>query len=300
MAGTLAYQLFNNGRLKEIEKEAVARLGKCELCPRKCRVNRLLNEKGVCRIGRMAMVASFGPHFGEEPPLVGQFGSGTIFFSYCNLLCNFCQNFEISHGGEGERVNPFELAGIMMDLQKAGCNNINFVTPSHVIPQIIEAVGIALEKGLNVPLVYNTGGYDEVDSLKLLEGMIDIYMPDFKFWDRDAAQTACHAPDYPDVAREAIREMHRQVGDLVIENGIAVKGLLVRHLVMPEGKAGTRKVARFLSREISKETYINIMAQYRPCGNAYEVPWLARRITLQEHDEALQMAREEGLKRIVW
>ena len=296
----MAYQSYYNGRLNTVKTEAIARLGNCMLCPRRCKVNRLANETGVCRTGRLAKVASFGAHFGEEPPLVGHFGSGTIFFSHCNLLCNFCQNFDISHEGVGEEVFANDLAALMLELQKAGCHNINLVTPSHVIPQIVEAVEIAVEKGLAIPLVYNTGGYDEVDSLKRLEGIIDIYMPDFKFWDADVAEITCHAPDYPEVTREAIREMHRQVGDLVIINGIAVQGLLVRHLVMPEGKAGTREVARFLAREISEDTYVNVMAQYRPCGNAYEVPWLSRRITRMEHEEAIKMAREEGLKRIVW
>ncbi len=224
-----------NGTLKEKINLIYALLEKCSLCPRSCGVNRLEDEKGVCKTGRKAMVSSCNAHFGEEAPLVGKNGSGTIFFTNCSLLCNFCQNYEISHFGHGYEVTDEELAKMMISLQNKGCHNINFVTPSHVVPQILSALELAVKKGLNVPLIYNSGGYDNVETLKLLEGIFDIYMPDFKFWDSKIAERTCHAPDYPEVARKVFLEMHRQVGDLVIDkNGIAKSGLLVRHLVLPK------------------------------------------------------------------
>lgn len=273
-------------------------LRNCRLCPRNCEVNRLEGEKGMCRTGRLAVVSSYNPHFGEEDPLVGTNGSGTVFFTNCNLLCVFCQNWEISHLGEGSEVSAKTLAGMMLTLQKRGCHNINFVTPTHVVPQILDALGHAAADGLEVPLVYNTSGYDSVESLRLLDGIFDVYMPDFKFWDAGMSRKYLKAPDYPERAREAIREMHRQVGDLVLdENGIAQKGILLRHLVMPGGTAGTREIMRFIAREISPDTYVNIMDQYRPCGNAYSYPPLDRLITRYEYEEALTAAREEGITR---
>jgi len=254
---------------------------------------------GFCQTGRLAVLASFGPHFGEETPLVGRSGSGTIFFSHCNLMCIFCQNYEISHGGEGVPINAQQLAGIMLDLQGRGCHNINFVTPSHVIPQLLEALPLAVENGLQVPLVYNCGGYELVTALRLLDGIVDIYMPDFKFWDSDVAEQFCGARDYTERAREAFLEMHRQVGDLQLDsNGIALRGLLVRHLVMPFGLAGTKSVLDFLATSISKNTYINIMDQYRPCGGAVGKSSIGRRITADEYREALQIAKEVGLTRL--
>lgn len=285
-----------SGRLKE--KIAAARniLKSCTLCPRKCRVNRLTGETGVCKTGEKAWVSSFGPHFGEERPLVGRNGSGTIFFTHCNLLCIFCQNYEISHQGDGDEVSDDTLAKIMLSLQNSGCHNINFVTPSHVVPQILSAVDIAVGYGLSVPLIYNSGGYDKVETLKLLEGVIDIYMPDFKFRDPAVARATCHAEDYPEAARLALKEMHRQVGDLMTDDsGIARRGLLVRHLVMPDGLAGTREVMRFIAAEISKNTYVNIMSQYRPCGRADEIEALNRRPTRSEFNAALKIAKEEGI-----
>ncbi len=244
------------------------------------------------------MVSSFTPHFGEEDPLVGTDGSGTIFMTNCNLLCVFCQNWEISHLGEGSEVDSKTLAGMMLQLQRLGCHNINFVTPTHVVPQILDALAYAVDSGLNVPLVYNTGGYDSVGTLKLLEGVFDIYMPDFKFWDPEMARRYLKAPDYPDRAKDAIREMHRQVGDLALnDKGIAQKGVLLRHLVMPEGVAGTREIMRFIAREISPDTYVNIMDQYHPCGKASKYPPLDRCITHDEYEEALRAAREEGIRR---
>ena len=292
-------EAHRTGKLVESIKKVYKILESCHLCPRECEANRLEDGKGICRTGRSAMVSSYNAHFGEEEPLVGTHGSGTIFMTNCNLLCVFCQNWEISHLGEGSEVSSQQLAGIMLYLQKLGCHNINFVTPTHVVPQILNALPHAIEKGLNVPLVYNTGGYDAVKSLKLLEGIFDIYMPDFKFWDSEMARKYLKAPDYPERAREALREMHRQVGDLVTdENGIAFRGILLRHLVMPGGIAGTREIMRFIAREISANTYVNIMDQYRPCGNAYRYPPLNRSITDSEYEDALKAAREEGITRL--
>jgi putative pyruvate formate lyase activating enzyme len=292
-------EAHRTGRLTESIRRSYEMLGNCRICPRECGVNRLRDEKGVCHTGRLAMVSSYSPHFGEEDPLVGTNGSGTIFITNCNLLCVFCQNWEISHLGEGSEVSSEALAHMMLQLQGLGCHNINFVTPTHVVPQILDALRHAIEGGLNVPLVYNTGGYDAVATLKLLEGIFDIYMPDFKFWDPEAARRYLKAPDYPEKAREAIREMHRQVGDLMLdEKGIALRGVLLRHLVMPGGLAGTREIMRFVSREISPDTYVNIMDQYHPCGNAAKYPPLDRRISRDEYEDALSAAREEGISRL--
>lgn len=292
-------EAYRNGRLQQSIGRSLRWMAKCTLCPRFCRVNRIEGEVGFCRTGRLAVLASFGPHFGEESPLVGTNGSGTIFFSHCNLLCVFCQNYEISHGGEGVPVTAGQLANVMLDLQKLGCHNINFVTPSHVIPQILEALPAAIEQGLEVPLVYNCGGYERVPALRLLDGIVDIYMPDFKFWEPKVAEQLCDAPDYPKRAREAFQEMHRQVGDLKLDaKGVAHCGLLVRHLVMPDGMAGTKQILQFLATEISRHTYVNIMDQYRPCGGAVGKPHIGRRITHDEYDEALRMARNAGLTRL--
>jgi len=290
---------FEKGLLRDHIEKAYTILESCTLCPRKCRVNRLADEKGICKTGKKALVASYNPHFGEEAPLVGSNGSGTIFFSHCNLLCNFCQNFDISHYGYGTEVNDENLAHTMLTLQRNGCHNINFVTPSHVVPQILSALDIAVQKGLNVPLVYNSGGYDRVETLRILEGIFDIYMPDFKFWDPKVSEMTCNAPDYPEIAREALIEMHRQVGDLILdENDIAQKGLLIRHLVLPNNLAGTREIMKFIAEKISKNSYVNIMAQYRPCGNASEIEELNRHPDTNEFREAIRMAEEEGITRL--
>ncbi len=298
MTNPIYLETFKNGLLQEKIKQAYNLLENCSLCPRKCGVNRLEDEKGICKTGKKAMVSSYNAHFGEEAPLVGRSGSGTIFFTNCNLLCNFCQNYDISHEGHGHEVTDEELAEMMLLLQSRRCNNINFVTPSHVVPQILSALEIAIEKGLSVPLVYNTGGYDNVETLKLLEGVFDIYMPDFKFWDSEVANKTCNAPDYPEVVRKAVAEMHRQVGDLVIDkNGIASSGLLIRHLVLPKGLAGTREIAEFIANKISSNTYVNIMPQYRPCGKSYEMEELSNFLTQKEYNNAVQSAKEEGLWR---
>ncbi len=292
-------RLYREGELEERIERALAMLEGCRVCPRECGVNRLEGEKGYCDTGRNAMVASYSPHFGEEAPLVGTHGSGTIFISSCNLLCSFCQNHEISHGKEGAEVGPQQMASMMIHLASRGCHNINFVTPTHVVPQLLEALPHAIRKGMRVPLVYNTGGYDRVEVLRLLEGVFDIYMPDFKFWDDREAERYCQVPDYREAASDAIREMHRQVGDLVTdEEGIAVRGLLVRHLVMPNDVAGSEGVFKFLAEEVSPNTYVNVMDQYRPCGTAGRDEFINRRLTSQEFRAAVDGARKAGLTRL--
>ena len=285
--------------LQERIETALSILENCRLCPRHCEVNRLEDEVGVCKTGRQAVVSSYNPHFGEEDPLVGRGGSGTIFMTNCNLGCVFCQNYEISHLSQGVPVNAARLTEMMLSLQRRGCHNINFVTPTHMVPQILEALPAAIEEGLQVPLVYNCGGYEEVDTLRLLDGIFDIYMPDFKFWDSETAARFCSAPDYREKACAAVKEMHRQVGDLTLDKeGVAQRGLLIRHLVMPKGLASTREIMRFLANEVSKETYVNVMSQYRPCGEAHEFPELRRSITAEEFRAAVSMAQEEGIHRL--
>jgi putative pyruvate formate lyase activating enzyme len=287
------------GLLKGRTDQALAMLEDCRLCPRQCGVDRTKGELGFCKTGRYARVAGLGAHFGEEAPLVGTHGSGTIFFSSCNLLCSFCQNCDISHLREGVEVSAQDLAGMMQGLADKGCHNINFVTPSFVVPQILEALVLAADDGLDLPLVYNTGGYDGIEIIRVLEGVFDIYMPDFKFWEEEPAKTFCSAPDYREVACAACKEMHAQVGDLVIDSdGLARRGLLVRHLVMPCGLAGTREVMRFLAGEISRNTYVNVMDQYRPCYKATEDTRIRRRITHAEYDEAVEAARAAGIHRL--
>jgi putative pyruvate formate lyase activating enzyme len=292
-------ETYRSGRLEDAIRRARQWMQKCTLCPRLCRVDRMSDDEGYCRTGRMAVVASYGPHYGEEKPLVGKGGSGTIFFAHCNLFCTFCQNYDISHGGDGTAATREDLAGIMLALQRGGCHNINFVTPSHVIHPILEALPIAIEKGLNIPLIYNCGGYERVPALKLLDGIVDIYMPDFKFWSSEAAGQFCDAPDYPERARSGLREMYRQVGDLVLdERGVAQRGLLVRHLVMPNDLAGTSGVVKFIAKEISPMTYVNIMDQYHPCGGAFRNSSINRGISPEEFRSALDAARRAGLVRL--
>ncbi len=292
--------LHRQGGLEPRAQEAMDRLECCELCPRRCRVNRLRGETGVCQTGRLSQAASFNPHFGEEAPLVGDKGSGTIFFAGCNLNCVFCQNYEISHTvDDSPEMAPNQLAWIMLRLQEEGCCNINFVTPSHVVPQILEALPLAVDQGLSIPLVFNSSGYDLVETLRLLDGVVDIYMPDVKFANPDSGKRYCRASDYPEIARQAVREMRRQTGDLLLdENGLAWRGLLVRHLVMPEGLEETKEWMLFLAKEISPETYVNIMGQYRPCGEADGYPEICRRLTPAEYQAALDIAREAGLTRL--
>jgi len=290
---------FKTGSLQEKITRANEILESCDLCPRRCGVDRLSGETGICKTAKKAFISSYGPHFGEESPLVGSNGSGTIFFTHCNLLCLFCQNYDISHEGCGEEASDQQLASVMLALQNQGCHNINFVTPSHVVPQILSALKIAVKGGLNIPLVYNTGGYDRVETLKLLEGVFDIYMPDFKFWNPEIAESACDAKDYPEVARRALAEMHRQVGDLVIDAaGIARRGVLIRHLVLPQGIANTRDIMRFIATKISADSYVNIMSQYRPCGRAAEVKGLSEHLSQADYRQALEAAKQEGITRL--
>lgn len=291
-------QALAAGELSRKAEKAAALLEDCTLCPRQCHVNRTAGETGICNTEKNARVSSIHAHFGEEPPLVGTHGSGTIFFTFCNLMCHFCQNWDISHEGYGEEVTDGELGEMMLSLQKRGCHNINLVTPTHVVPQILSAIEKAAQKGLYLPLVYNSSGYDRLDTLALLDGIIDIYMPDFKFWDENTAEKTCDARDYPETARDALTEMHRQVGDLVVSNdGLARRGLLVRHLVMPDDIAGTRQIMRFIVRSISGNTYVNVMSQYRPAGRARDVPALSRPLSASEYRQAVTAAREEGIVR---
>lgn len=280
-------------------KALFKKLKSCDLCPRKCGVNRLEDEKGVCKTGSKAVVSSFGPHFGEESPLVGHSGSGTIFFTHCNLGCIFCQNYDISHQGNGNPVDEEYLVEVMLRLQNMGCHNINFVTPTHVIPQIVQVLSLAKQEGLNLPLVYNSGGYDSVETLKILDGIFDIYMPDFKYTDSQVAKRFSNAPDYPEVVKSALKEMHRQVGDLVINSrGIAQRGLLIRHLILPDDQAGTSEAMKFISEELSSNSYVNVMEQYRPEYKACEYPPLDRRITRNEFLNAIKIAKDNGIKRL--
>jgi putative pyruvate formate lyase activating enzyme len=262
-------------------------------------VNRLAGENGKCHITKKVMVSSYGPHFGEEAPLVGSHGSGTIFFTYCNLRCVFCQNYTISQRGEGSEVDKEKLARMMLSLQDKGCHNINLVSPTHVVPYILDALELAADMGLHLPLVYNSGGYDSVETLELLEGIVDIYMPDMKYSDDRTAEQLSGIKNYPLINKAAIKEMHRQVGDLQIDQeGIAQRGLLVRHLVLPNGLAGTREMVRFLAREVSDNTYVNIMAQYHPCHRAFDISSVARSPSKQEFQEAIDLAQQQGLHRL--
>ena len=292
-------RIHKSGELTRRVETAREILKDCTLCPWHCHVNRIAGEKGVCRVGALPMVASYSPHFGEERPLVGLHGSGTIFLAFCNMKCVFCQNYDISHLGEGREVQIDALGEMMLSLWRQGCHNINFVTPSHQAAQIIAALPHAIEGGLDIPLVYNCGGYEEPATLRLLDGIFDIYMPDFKYGDSQTALRFSGIPHYVETAEDALKEMHRQVGDLVIdERGVAVRGLLIRHLVLPGGLAGTRRVMGFIAREISPDTYVNIMDQYRPCFKAAGYPPLNRRITGSEFEEAVAIAREEGIRRL--
>ena len=291
-------ELYERGILKKRAEELNKLLEKCHLCPRKCLVNRLQDEKGFCGAGRRVVVSSWNLHFGEEPPISGYRGSGTIFFTHCNLRCCFCQNYPISQLGNGQEVEISELARMMVRLQKLGAHNINFVTPTHFVPQIVEALGIAIEEGLKIPLVYNSGGYDAEETLQLLDGIMDIYMPDAKYSTPESGRTYSKAADYFEVNKKALLEMHRQVGDLKMDKeGIAKRGLLIRHLVMPQDVVGSRKVLEFIARNISKNTYMSIMAQYHPAHLAFEFPEISRRIYKREYDAVLKMADELGLER---
>src|SRR5574341_1885379 len=293
--------LHRTGELRRRAEAAVARLADCHVCPRDCGVDRLADKTAACKTGRYARVSSYFPPLGEEDCLRGWSGSGTIFFSFCNLRCTFCQNASISQDGGGLETRPEALARMMLGLQRAGCHNINFVTPEHVVPQMLEALVIAVEGGLRLPVVYNTSAYDSLDSLHLLDGIVDIYMPDFKCWDPALSLKYLVAKDYPEAARRAVAEMHRQVGPLKLdEHGLAKRGVLIRHLVMPGGVAGTEPIMRFRAQDLSTDTYVNVMDQYYPAGrvSARKYAEINRRITRAEYAEAVRTARTAGLWRL--
>ena len=289
--------LLEDGELARRAQVLDRELAACTLCPHRCGADRSEWRRARCGIGRSVLVASAHPHFGEEPPISGHRGSGTIFFAGCSLRCWFCQNAEISHGRLGKKVDVAELAGFMLGLQDLGCHNINLVTPTHVIPQIMSALVVAAEAGFSLPLVYNSGGYDRVETLRLLDGVVDIYMPDLKYADPLKARRLSGAPDYPVVARAALREMHRQVGDLEVgPDGVARRGLLVRHLVLPNDQADSEASLRFLAEELSTRTSVNVMSQYRPMFRARRRPEVARPLRFEEHEAALATARRLGLR----
>ena len=295
-------ELHERGELRARARSALEELADCHVCPRDCGVDRNANEVGVCRIGRAARVSSAFAHLGEEDCLRGRKGSGTIFFTGCNLRCVFCQNYDISQTPGGEELEAELIADLALALQRAGCHNINFVTPEHVVPQVIEAIVIAAERGLCLPIVYNTSAYDSLESLRLLDGIVDIYMPDFKVWECSTAKRLLLAPDYPDVARRAIREMHRQVGDLVLDGqGLAQRGVLLRHLVMPNHLEESGKIFEWLASDVSPDTFVNIMDQYRPAWRVIERPdkydEIGRSLRASEIEMVVEVARRAGLHR---
>ncbi|MCI0411506.1 radical SAM protein [bacterium] len=299
MAFTPAYLKLPLSEIKSRAQQAVASLGICKVCPRDCAVNRLEDKKAVCKTGRYARVSSYFPHFGEEDCLRGWRGSGTIFFSMCNLRCVFCQNYDISQLEVGVVATPEMLAQMMMELQKKGCHNINFVTPEHVVPQILEALPIAIRLGLHLPLVYNTSAYDSMESLRWMDGIVDIYMPDFKFFTEEHGKVYAKAKDYAEVAKRTIKEMHRQVGELEFDSsGMAIRGLLIRHLVMPGGVADTKEIMNYIVSEISQDTYVNVMAQYYPANKTEKYPEIHRDLFKTEFEQAVTAAREAGLRRL--
>jgi len=290
--------LHENGELNHRIQLLKEFLKGCRLCPRECGINRIEGEVGLCQAGSELMVSSAFPHFGEESPLVGQHGSGTIFLTHCNLKCAFCQNYDISHHGNGDRISPSDLARVMLRLQEMGCHNINFVTPTQYVPQILSSLPEATEKGLLLPIVYNCSGYESLEVIRLLEGVVDIYMPDVKYLDQKHSKRFSNAPDYPEVVKQVLKEMHRQVGGLTMDSkGVAERGLLIRHLVMPNGVASSEAVLKFIAEEISVHSYVNVMDQYRPEYRANEYPEINRRITHKEFLEAIQWAKRFHLYR---
>ncbi|MFA5177475.1 MAG: radical SAM protein [Candidatus Omnitrophota bacterium] len=287
---------FHNQHLDKIIKQLFQGLGSCAICPRKCRVNRIQDIQGFCRTGLKPKLYSYMAHQGEEPPVSGTKGSGTIFFSNCNMACVYCQNYEFSQSGQGREVGFEELAGFMLELQRAGCHNINLVTPTHILPQILKSLKIAISAGLSIPLVYNTSGYELPEVIKLLEGIVDIYMPDMRYSDEEAAIRFSASPGYPQYNREAVKEMHRQVGSAQIdENGIIRRGLIIRHLVLPNNAAGTEKTLRFISEELSRDTYVSLMSQYLPYHKAGGFKEINRRLTIKEYTEAQSIMEKYGL-----
>lgn len=296
-------ELARTGELRRRVQAAYEHLRRCRLCGWECGADRLAEKRGVCHTGSRALVSSYGPHLGEEVPLRGWRGSGTIFFARCNMRCQYCQNYDISQSDAGDPVEPDDLAAIMLELELLGCHNINLVSPSHVVPQILAALEIAAAAGLRLPVVYNTGGYDSLAALRLLDGVVDIYMPDMKYASQQIARHYSKIPHYPEINRLAVKEMHRQVDDLALsESGLATRGLLIRHLVLPNDLAGTAEVLAFIAEEISPNTYVNLMDQYRPAYNVRKYPHrfakLARPITSQEYQAAVQTAHALGLHRL--
>jgi putative pyruvate formate lyase activating enzyme len=291
-------RLYRGRELDERIERLYKILESCELCPRKCGANRLEGKKGYCRSGKELFISSYGPHFGEEPEVTGRNGSGTIFMTNCNLLCLYCQNYEISHLGHGEEVSICEAAEMMLNLQSRGCHNINLVTPTHFTPQLAKAISVAAGRGLKLPIFWNCSGYENVETIRLLDGVVDIYKPDIKYSGSEPAKKYSNAPDYFERCREAVKEMYRQVGDLKVDgSGIAYRGLLIRHLILPNNIAGSEEVLEFIARELSRESYVNIMAQYRPCGRAFEYEELSRRPTSIEYYKVVDYARRLGLHR---
>ena len=290
-------ELHRTGELKERGEKLWGMMESCDLCPRECRVDRLKGEKGFCGADSQLVIASYHPHFGEERPLVGRRGSGTIFFTNCALKCVFCINWDISHGGRGQTRSIEELAEMMLQLQKIGCHNINFVTPTHYSAHIVLALDMAAAGGLRLPVVYNTCGWERLEVLKMLDGIVDIYLPDFKYWEPDmAAKYSAGAGAYPGVTKEALLEMHRQVGTARLSpDGLVYRGLMIRHLVMPNNVGGTKEIIDWISENLPKDTYLNIMSQYRPMYRAFEYPEISRRITREEYEEIVRYAREKGL-----
>lgn len=287
---------LKNGGLDKALNSTYKMLGSCSICPRRCRVNRLKNEKGFCQTGLKAKVCSYMPHHGEEPPISGTRGSGTIFFSHCNMSCAYCQNYEFSQGGEGREVSEKQLADFMLQLQTAGCHNINLVTPTHVMPQILQAIKIAANNGLDIPLVYNTSGYELAQVIALLNGIIDIYLADLRYADSFMSEKYSSAPDYPRQSQQALKQMHQQVGIAKLDSrGIIIKGVIIRHLVLPNNLSGTETLMKFIAEELSKETYISLMSQYMPCYKAHKFSEISRRITLKEYEGAQESMRAHGL-----
>jgi len=291
-------KLYETGELKERAERLYESLKECKVCPHSCKVDRLSGEKGYCKTGEKVVLSSFFPHRGEEFPIRGYRGSGTIFLSHCNMGCVYCQNYDISQLGQGTAVGTEELANAMLYLQAEGCHNINWVTPSHVVPQLLMALNKAVEKGLRIPIVYNTSSYDSLETLKMLDGVVDIYLPDLKYLTEEKGRKYSKVRNYPEVAKASIREMHRQVGDLKTdEKGVAYRGVLVRHLVLPNRLSDTKEVLDFL-KEVSPQMHVNIMPQYRPYYRAYQYPELSRGITVDEYREAVEYASRLGLNLI--
>jgi len=289
-------EAYNSGRLEKTAISAFNMLGSCSICPRRCKANRLKDKKGFCKTGLKAKVYSFMPHHGEEPPISGKSGSGTIFFSNCNMSCVYCQNYEFSQKEQGREVDSEELSKIMLELQEIGCHNINFVTPTHVMPQILKALELAVPKGLKIPLVYNTGGYESAEMIKLLDGIVDIYLPDMRYADSDTAMKYSGADDYPQYNQTALQEMHRQVGIADIDcEGIIKRGIIIRHLILPGNISGTDKIMKFIAESLSKDTYISLMSQYMPCYKASQFKEINRRITHQEYQDAQEAMHKYGL-----